>query len=93
MQARRANVGYGEIYSDRLRPVIRAAGQASDERSGQYAPYTLTAAGPIGTASFAQDTWDSQRDAIAKQFVELIGASRPTSPSASRNMRCRAGRH
>jgi phytoene dehydrogenase-like protein len=74
-----ANVGYGEIYFQTgYDPSSAPPGKHLMSVFGQYAPYTLAAAGPDRDPQLsAQDTWDSQRDDIAKQFVELIGGFAP----------------
>ena len=61
------NVGYGEIYFQTgYDPSSAPAGKHLMSVFGQYAPYQL-----------ASGDWDSQRDGIAKQFLELIGRFAP----------------
>jgi phytoene dehydrogenase-like protein len=74
-----ANVGYGEIYFQTgYDPSSAPPGKHLMSVFGQYAPYSLAVAGlDGGPTSSAQDRWDSQRDAIAKQFIELIGGYAP----------------
>ena len=62
-----ANVGYGEVYFQ----TGYDPSPAPEDRHlmsvfGQYAPYQL-----------AGTTWDEQRDAIGRQFLELIGRFAP----------------
>jgi phytoene dehydrogenase-like protein len=66
--AGRANVGYGEVYFQTgYDPSPAPAGKHLMSVFGQYAPY-----------AFADDsTWDTQRDAVAKQFIELLGRFAP----------------
>jgi phytoene dehydrogenase-like protein len=62
-----ANVGYGEVYFQTgYDPSPAPEGRHLMSVFGQYAPYTL-----------AGGSWDEQRDAIGKQFVDLIGRFAP----------------
>jgi phytoene dehydrogenase-like protein len=62
-----ANVGYGEVYFQTgYDPSPAPEGRHLMSVFGQYAPYTL-----------ASGSWDGQRDAIGKQFVDLIGRFAP----------------
>ncbi|MCI0687419.1 MAG: hypothetical protein L0Y54_09325, partial [Sporichthyaceae bacterium] len=61
------NVGYGEIYFQTgYDPSSAPDGKHLMSVFGQYAPYQLAAG-----------SWDSQRDAIANQFLDLIGRFAP----------------
>ncbi len=66
--AGRANVGYGEVYFQTGYDASPApAGKHLMSVFGQYAPY-----------AFADgSSWDDQRDALARQFIELIGRFAP----------------
>jgi phytoene dehydrogenase-like protein len=74
-----ANVGYGEIYFQTgYDPSSAPPSKHLMSVFGQYAPYSLATAGPDrGPHLSAQETWDSRREAIAKQFVELIEGFAP----------------
>ena len=66
-QAGIANVGYGEVYFQTgYDPSPAPEGRHLMSVFGQYAPYAL-----------AGGSWDDQRDAIGKQFVDLIGRFAP----------------
>jgi phytoene dehydrogenase-like protein len=66
-QAGVANVGYGEVYFQTgYDPTPAPEGRHLMSVFGQYAPYELAGA-----------TWDDQRDAIGKQFLDLIGRFAP----------------
>jgi phytoene dehydrogenase-like protein len=61
-----AAVGFGEIYVQTLHdPSPAPPGRHLMSVFGQYAPYQLAGG------------WDAQRDAVAKQFIELIGRFAP----------------
>ena len=75
-----ANVGYGEVYFQTgYDPSPAPEGRHLMSVFGQYAPYTL-----------ASGSWDEQRDAIGKQFVDLIARFARTSGTASSSARCSA---
>jgi phytoene dehydrogenase-like protein len=66
--AGRANVGYGEVYFQTgYDPTPAPAGKHLMSVFGQYAPYAFAGG----------SSWDDQRDAVGKQFVELIGRFAP----------------
>ena len=65
-------VAFGEIYiQTAYDPTPAPEGKHLLSVFGQYAPYEIT-----------DGDWDSRRDDVAKQFVDLISASRRTSPTA-----------
>jgi phytoene dehydrogenase-like protein len=66
--AGRAAVGYGEVYFQTgYDPTPAPDGKHLMSVFGQYAPY-----------AFADgSSWDDQRDAVARQFIDLIGEFAP----------------
>ena len=61
------SVGFGEIYIQTgYDPTPAPEGYHLLSVFGQYAPYEL-----------AEGTWDSRRDEVAKQFIDLIGRFAP----------------
>jgi phytoene dehydrogenase-like protein len=63
-----AAVGYGEVYFQTgYDPSPAPEGKHLMSVFGQYAPYAFADGG----------SWDDHRDAVAAQFVELIGAFAP----------------
>lgn len=61
-----AAVGFGEIYVQTLHdPSPAPAGKHLMSVFGQYAPYDLVGG------------WDARRDAVGRQFIELIGRFAP----------------
>ena len=70
-------VGFGEIYVQTVHdPTPAPPGKHLLSVFGQYAPYEFD--------------WDGRRDEVARQFIDLIAASRPTSRTASSTTRSSA---